>query len=540
MVIMETRNLRSQPFIQSDDQISTGKHWEEWMERKDISRLERSLRDEEGEDEYKVLKNKLNKYYLPKKNKHHARYLFLKMKPFKDEYTVTYVMRLREKAHACEFEATCDERILEHCIQTITNQDLIKRAISKGWNLDKFVEEAGQMEDTCLQMKDMKGDPRDIGTFSANKIQSNRSNYRAHDVVENCGYCGFDHGEGNKCPAYGKQCRNCDRYNHFASVCRAEKKKQQYRAGNFRREGRSVKKTMEEKIETDSNTDISDYDEDEDYFGETIKHIMKIRKVKTVQGIRDMDKTVTVRIDDVDVKVEPDSGADVNVMDENQFLKFQSKTYGNPVLEKSKIKLSTLQNSLPIKGEFKTIIRNKTCGTETKFVVVKGKINSPPLISKSTLIELGMIQIRTDGSFVKKNQLRIPDSGPIFNSEKHYQITPGCQIANKEVNLLRKPINKTQQITELKKENTKTSKEQEIRRRYHSNLFQEINKRDRQPKEKIKGYVENRNKMKKMGPPQDMRGRGHWTYKIMGPPQDRRGRGRIKRTWKSQETRTET
>ncbi|VDI39518.1 Hypothetical predicted protein [Mytilus galloprovincialis] len=194
-VITETRNLRSQPFIQSDDQISTGKHWEEWMESierefryfritepadkkdaliiyggKDISRLERSLRDEEGEDEYKVLKNKLNKYYLPKKNKHHARYLFLKMKPFRDEYTVTYVMRLREKAHECEFEATCDERILEHCIQTITNQDLIKRAISKGWNLDKFVEEAGQMEDTCLQMKDMKGDPRDIGsTFQQNK-----------------------------------------------------------------------------------------------------------------------------------------------------------------------------------------------------------------------------------------------------------------------------------------------------------------------------------------------------------------------------------
>ncbi|CAG2242188.1 unnamed protein product [Mytilus edulis] len=533
------------------------------MEEKTISRLERSLRDEEGEDEYKVLKNKLNKYYLPKKNKHHARYLFLKMKPFKDEYTVTYVMRLREKAHACEFEATCDERILEHCIQTITNQDLIKRAISKGWNLDKFVEEAGQMEDTCLQMKDMKGDHRDIGTSSINKIQSNRSSYnRSQDYITkfNCGYCGFEHCEGNKCPAYGKQCRNCEKYNHFASVCRAEKKKQQYRAGNFRREGRSVKKTMEEKIETDSNTDISDYDEDEDYFGETIKHIMKIRKVKTIQGIRDIEKTVTVRIDDVDVRVEPDSGADVNVMDENQFVKFQSKTYSSPVLEKSKIKLSTLQNSLPIKGEFTTIIRNKTCGTEAKFVVVKGKINSPPLISKSTLIELGMIQIRTDGSFVKKNQLRIPDSGPIFKSEKHYQIrgrnkkrpltcpmgkfylprasgialisnpaeiTPGCQIANKEVNLLRKPINKTQQITELKKKNTKTSKEQEIRRRYHSNLFQEINKRDRQPKEKIKGYVENRNKMKKMG-----------------PPQDRRGRGRIKRTLenrdKRQETRTET
>ncbi|CAG2253961.1 unnamed protein product [Mytilus edulis] len=393
------------------------------------------------------------------------------------------------------------------------------------------------MEDTCLQMKDMKGDPRDIGTFSANKIQSNRSSYKAHDFEEDCGYCGFDHGEGRKCPAYGKQCRNCEKYNHFASVCRTEKKKQQYRAGNFRRGERSVKKTTEDKIETDSNTDVSDYDEDEDYFGETIQHIMKIRKVKTIQGVRDIEKTVTVRIDDVDVRVEPDSGADVNVMDENQFVKFQSKTYGSPVLEKSKIKLSTLQNSLSIKGEFKTTIRNKTCGTETKFIVVKGKINSPPLISKSTLMELGMLEIRTD-VFVKKNQLRIPDNRPPFNSKKlaidkgfkHYQVTPGRQIANKEVNLFRKPINKTQQITKLKKKNTKTAK-QEINRRYHSNLYEEIDKRDRQCKEKIKGYAENRNrKMKKMGPPQDMRGRGQWTYKIMGPPQDRRGRGRIKRT----------
>ncbi|CAC5411117.1 unnamed protein product [Mytilus coruscus] len=224
-LVTETRNLRSQLFIQSDDQISSGKQWEEWLESierefryfritepedkkdaliiyggKDISRLERSLRNEEGEDEYKILKNKLNKYFLPKRNKHHASNI---------------CNETERKAHECEFEATCEERILEHCIQTITNQELIKRAISKGWNLDKFVEEAGQMEDTCLQMKDMKGDHRDHSTSSVNKIQSNRSSYRAQDFKEdrfkqngrnitksNCGYCGFDHGDESM--AYGK------------------------------------------------------------------------------------------------------------------------------------------------------------------------------------------------------------------------------------------------------------------------------------------------------------------------------------------------
>ncbi|CAC5387198.1 unnamed protein product [Mytilus coruscus] len=431
-IVTETRNLRSQPFIASDDQISTGKQWEEWLENKkdaliiyggkDIARLERSLRNKEGEDEYKILKNKLNKYYMPKRNKHHARYLFLKMKPLRDENTVTYVTRLREKAHACEFEATCEERILEHCIQTITNQELKKRAISKGWNLDKFVEEAGQIEDTCLQMKDMKEDHRDHSMSSVNKIQSNRSYKRAqefeHDRFQQgyrndrnmatkadfCSYCGFDHDEERRCPAYGKQ------------FCRAEKRNQerydspqQSRSVNYRNR-RNVKKTTEDTNETDSNTDKSDYEEDENYFGETTKHIMKIHKVKTIYGTTDIKKkTVTVRIDDVDVKVEPDSGADMNVMDENQFLKFQKRTYGNPVLERSTVKLRTLQNSLPIKGEFKTVIRNETCGTETKFIVVKGEIKSPPLISKSTLIELGMLQIRADGSFTKPNHLTILD-----------------------------------------------------------------------------------------------------------------------------------
>ncbi|CAC5383020.1 unnamed protein product [Mytilus coruscus] len=178
-----------------------------------------------------------------------------------------------------------------------------------------------------------------------------------------CSYCGFDPDEERRCPAYGKQCRNCERYSDFASVCRAEMRNQE----------RYDKDTNE----TDSFTNKSDYEEDEDYFGETTKHIMKIHKVKTTHGTTDMEKTVTKR------------------------------TYGNPVLERNTIKIRTLQNSLPIKGEFTTVIRNETSGTVTKFIVVKGEIKSSPLISKSTRIELGMLQIRADGSFTKPNHLRI-------------------------------------------------------------------------------------------------------------------------------------
>ena len=71
-----------------------------------------------------------------------------------------------------------------------------------------------------------------------------------------------------------------------------------------------------------------------------------------------------------------------------------------------------MQNALSVKGEFKTVICSKTHGTAAKFIVVKGRINSPPLIGKASLDELGMIQICQDGSFAQSNDLRIPDPSP--------------------------------------------------------------------------------------------------------------------------------
>ena len=101
---------------------------------------------------------------------------------------------------------------------------------------------------------------------------------------------------------------------------------------------------------------------------------------------------MTVRLNDVDIRMEPDSGAEVNLMDEHQFQALLHRTNEKPTLEHWQIKLNTLQHPLHVKGKFETIIRNQTCGKPATFVVVKGRINSPPLLSKDTLIELGMLK----------------------------------------------------------------------------------------------------------------------------------------------------
>ncbi|CAG2249249.1 unnamed protein product [Mytilus edulis] len=441
-VVTETRNLRTIPFIQSDDPLSTGKQWEDWLEGierefryfkitqpedkkdalliyggKELVRLEKSLKNDitAGTDEYDVLKNKINKYFLPKKNKHHSRYIFSKIKPERGEMIGCYVSRLREKANDCEFGNTTEERILEHCIQNIENKELIRKAISKGWDLDKFIEEAAHVEDTTLHLKEMRKEEPNVvykvqNTSERRFERSNRprrtmgtDNQRSQDL---CNYCGFRH-ESRRCPAYGKDCRSCGKKNHFESMCRFRNKQDskynQSKGGMMQNINRkNVKKTVE-----DNSSEDSDQYEEDDYFDESVKYVARIGKVKSICRKGHNEKTVKIHLGDVEMKVEPDSGADVNVMDEHHFSNLRKLSKNKLKLEKSKTVLSTLQNSLPVKGEFKTIVRNETCGMETKFIVIQGRINSPPLLSRATLKELGMMEIRPDGSFAEPNDLKV-------------------------------------------------------------------------------------------------------------------------------------
>ena len=94
------------PFKIPDNHLEVGRAWDEWLEDfeeetayfeinevrdkvsalkiyggLEVKKLARNLPDPApvaGDDEYKKLKRKLNRHFLPKKNKHHARYTFIK------------------------------------------------------------------------------------------------------------------------------------------------------------------------------------------------------------------------------------------------------------------------------------------------------------------------------------------------------------------------------------------------------------------------------------------------------------------------------
>ena len=220
------------------------------------------------------------------------------------------------------------------------------------------------------------------------------------------------------CPAFGKRCNKCQRPNHFAAVCKAdEPSPASYNTTKKdRRQGQRGKKNVKKASGYESDSQSSS---DEDFITQSIAHMT----IKKVQKRYSLEKTVPLTINDISIRAEPDSGADVNVMDEYQFRALRYRSSTELTLHKAETKLRTLQSELPVKGEFNAVVRNLTCGVPTKFVVIQGRINSPPLISKTTLTELGMLQIREDGSFAKPNDLRISETDGTVSAVRTHDVS---------------------------------------------------------------------------------------------------------------------
>ena len=101
------------------------------------------------------------------------------------------------------------------------NKKLIERSINKTWDLTaRFLAEASQTEDIARQIQDM-------GTYQgdhASHVQSVaviRGSQRRLKPWK-CGFCGLTgaHVKGKDCPAFGKKCNKCYKWNHFAVMCK--------------------------------------------------------------------------------------------------------------------------------------------------------------------------------------------------------------------------------------------------------------------------------------------------------------------------------
>ena len=125
-----------------------------------------------------------------------------------------------------------------------------------------------------------------------------------------------------------------------------------------REKQRVMKRESQKPIEADTDTSS---ESDCKYLQHTARHVLNWAKKVRSGRTQDM---VLITIGDLDVHIEPNSRASVNVMDEYQFraLKYRSKEIRE--LDPGKDTLKTLQSELGV-----ITIRNKNWGAKSKLVL---------------------------------------------------------------------------------------------------------------------------------------------------------------------------
>ena len=127
------------------------------------------------------------------------------------ESIARFTARLREKAEHCDFD-DIDDRILEHIVQHINDENLVKKTIQKKWNFEQFIEEAGERENLNTEVSDMRNEVM-INKVKPNSRGRNSSRGRSLDVEADHGEDARNHNPVQQSTAK-KKCWYCDQENH--------------------------------------------------------------------------------------------------------------------------------------------------------------------------------------------------------------------------------------------------------------------------------------------------------------------------------------
>lgn len=436
-ITVVNRQLNIRPFTISNDVNDTAVRWAKW--KKDIERqfrffgltdpevkkdgliiyggsqiadLEDSLPDlpaqNEGEDVYSRFLRKLDRNFLPRKNKDYARFQFGNLKQEIEESMAKYYARLREIAKKCEFTNE-DDAIRDHLIKTMTNSRLRVKTIRNNWTLSQILDEAAIEEESTAQANEIDQKLQDA--TESYKVKQVKSDKRDNNGM--CSRCGTKHAKGN-CRAYGAKCYNCGKRNHYTKMCRSTDHK-------HRPDDKQGEKSEEDSSHVPRQTrpptdhqhrrrrvrhveqDARNSSESEDSLDEDIARIVQHMNIHRTAQKNTKKNKCAIWINGTKTEVEQDTGADANVMDENQFNELLRAT---PEIrfQNTKIKLKTLTEDLPVIGECDVTLENETRKTQAKIAIIQGTIDSLPLLGRQTLEEPGMIQFDATGGLKEPNR----------------------------------------------------------------------------------------------------------------------------------------
>ncbi|XP_050526942.1 uncharacterized protein K02A2.6-like [Daktulosphaira vitifoliae] len=118
-----------------------------------------------------------------------------------------------------------DRLIRDRVVAGVYDKKLQEKLLNEAnVTLDKVIDVARKFNAAMKQSNVMNTTEEENAIL---RIKKSSKNYRSSFVknIENCKRCSKTH-EINKCPAYQKKCIKCDKFNHFAKMCKGRNAKQ--------------------------------------------------------------------------------------------------------------------------------------------------------------------------------------------------------------------------------------------------------------------------------------------------------------------------
>ena len=238
--------------------------------------------DADKTDYQKVLK-KFKDYCEPRTNVVFERYKFWDRNQAPDESVGQWVMDLTNRAASCEFGGQKDSMLRDKIVFGVHDSRVKERllrepdlTLAKALEVCRAAESsrqhikamsapaAGKLEVHAISSKSMSRGNQSRGCQSRSRqprgrqVQDRQSHGQSHGQQSRgqqsrgqqqhaqssqgkdgsssvCQFCKLRH-EPGKCPAYGKRCLKCHRYNHFASACAGKAVKQVHSVDELQQE----------------------------------------------------------------------------------------------------------------------------------------------------------------------------------------------------------------------------------------------------------------------------------------------------------------
>ena len=290
----------------------------------------------------------------------------------------TFLTELKQKSKTCEFGNICDSLVRDRVVWGVDSNSTRERLLREPGDLtlEKATQVCRSSEQCKIQSKTFSGNgnPKIEKGESVDSLGQSRRGKKSKskdkskdkqrkEKVQTCPKCGYSHSKQDKCPAKGLTCRNCNKRNHFASVCRSEKQGKVYQVYDY--------DDFDSSDDDDSNEDLSEL------------HIDEIGRKKNHAIYTDL---VTNESESVHWKI--DTGAGVNVIGPKTLAAIGARRY------KTKRRLTSYGGKkLPVLGKCKVRLThpdNRSCKANIYVVDID---NVQPLLGLKSSLALKLVKL---------------------------------------------------------------------------------------------------------------------------------------------------